>query len=88
MVIRYILHPDTSNTPNYTSVSGALAECISGDIIQVHNGNTQPVLSITFFKDGTDVVLSFNAIETSYFDQVLNNSAANFKKSSGNFTLP
>jgi len=84
MVIRYILHPDTSNTPNYTSVSGALAECISGDIIQVHNGNTQPVLSITFFKDGSDVVLSFNAIETSYFDQVLNNSAANFKKSSGN----
>ena len=59
MVIRYILHPDTSNIPNYTSVSGALAECISGDIIQVHNGNTQPVLSITFFKDGE---LYFNSL--------------------------
>ena len=86
MVVRYVLHPDNTVTPNYTSVTGAVAAADSGDVIQVHNGLVNPVLSVNFYKDATKVVLGFDSSDNQAFDQVLNNSAANFKKAgnSGN----
>ena len=87
MVVRYILHPDNTVTPNYTSVTGALSSADSGDIIQVHNGLINPLLVVNFYKDASKVVLAFDSSDNQAFDQVLNNSAANFKKAASSTNI-
>jgi hypothetical protein len=86
MTVRYVLHP-TIKDFNYKSVTGAISAANSGDEIHVYNGQTQAVLVVKFYKDDSQVVLGFSENENLYnmgFDEILNNTTANFKKAGNN----
>jgi hypothetical protein len=70
MVIRYVLHP-TKTLYNYPTLPNAIADCNTGDIIRIHNGLPTQIISISYFKDISSVVLSFDSSDATEINTLL-----------------